>query len=507
MEDIVYSLKNLINNYPEQIYKEKILYYIENDLKNKLTTLKNKRNLLMVEKKNTDNFINDFLINKEPYFYIPNSDTYLKYDNVNFKIENESNIENCILKDLAKNKVLNKKKFRIKDTIMRKIRDTHFFSVIPNSITIQNILNFLTNNIFKTRDMSKYFLTIVGDNILKKNSNLKHLLDDKFKYLIILIQEGVSDFFKRTHHANVTFKYSWNEYDYKNSRIINTDYEMNNKDELRIYVKNNILNLIAVSVYYSNRFKNSEEFIKKIRFKKTILFLKDKTSTDIIDIFLKEMSVKETTEKKSTISTQDIIFLWKTFLNEKNYPNIMYFNTLINGLKNKYLFKDNRFYGLTCHTIDKLKNISLFWKKCMRYDNLNKTEMSEITEIFNDWVEEKTNSTEYYVDEKILTDYLVYSHNIYTIYEGGKNVTRYSYLIWDKNKETDIIFGKIKNTYKQNSSEFETSIDKCYTDYCNECSKDNNNFKIVSKNWFEKYIYQIIPEQYILKKRILNEYW
>ena len=114
MEDIVYSLKNLINNYPEQIYKEKILYYIENDLTNKLTTLKNKRNLLMVEKKHIDNFINDFLINKEPYFYITNSDTYLKYDNENFKIENESNIENCILKDLAKNKVLIKKKFRIK---------------------------------------------------------------------------------------------------------------------------------------------------------------------------------------------------------------------------------------------------------------------------------------------------------------------------------------------------------------------------------------------------------
>jgi hypothetical protein len=277
---------------------------------------------------------------------------------------------------------------------------------------------------------------------------------------------------------------------------------------MRLYIKNNILNLIAVAAYHSNRFNNSEEFIKKTRLKSTILFLKDKTPDDIIDVFFKKMDIKIDADKTSFISVSDIIFLWKLFIVEKNYPNIMYFNTLICCLKEKYTFKDNKFYGLTNHTVDKLKNINIFWKKCMKYDKTDKTELSEITEYFNDWVENKTESADYFVDEKILTGYLIYTHDIHILHIHGKNIIRYSYLTWDKQCETDTLFEIIKTKYKQKSSEFETSIDNCYTDYCKECAKENNKkYKIVSKSWFEKYIYQIIPEQYIVKKRILNEYW
>jgi len=505
MENIISALHEITASYPEQIYQEKILYFIKNDLSNKLKTIKNKKQLQTMENNNIKNYINEFLINGKPYFYIEDSETYLKYDNTSFKIENESNIENYILKDLVKNKKLNYKKYIIKDTIMRKIRDTHLFSVIPNSNTIQNVLNFFTANIFKTRDMSKYLLTVIGDNILKKNTNLKHLVDDKFKYLIILIEEGLRNFFKRHYHANTTFKYSWNEYDYKYSRIVNTDYGLNNKEAMRIYIKNNILNLIAVSVYYSNKFNNSEDFLKKIKFKKTILFLKHETPKTITDIFLKDMGVKDSSDKTNTISAQDMVFLWKSFLIEKNYPNIMYFNTLINCLKDKYTFKDNKFYGIISHTNNKLKNINIFWKKCMKYDKTCETEISEITEIFNDWVENKTNSVDYYIDERILTEYLLHAHNIH-IY--GKNTICYSYLIWDKKKEINEIFNIIKNRNNKELPEFETSIDKCYTDYCKECSREcHTNYNIVSKAWFEKYIYQIIPEKYIVKKRILNDFW
>ena len=81
----------------------------------------------------------------------------------------------------------------------------------------------------------------------------------------------------------------------------------------------------------------------------------------------------------------------------------------------------------------------------------------------------------------------------------------YYYKNWDKVKETTEIITKLKLKYKNTPILFDKSIDMIYTDYCEE-SKLLKNL-IVGKKWFEKYIIQIIPEKYIIKKRILNEYW
>ena len=60
--------------------------------------------------------------------------------------------------------------------------------------------------------------------------------------------------------------------------------------------------------------------------------------------------------------------------------------------------------------------------------------------------------------------------------------------------------------YKYNENFYEHSIDSLYGDYCNTC-KNDYKYRIVSKNWFSKYINQVIPEKYINKNRILNDYW
>ena len=56
--------------------------------------------------------------------------------------------------------------------MIKKIKCQNLFSIIPNSDTIQNCLNLLIPNIFSNKQEAKYFLTIIGDCILKKNENL-----------------------------------------------------------------------------------------------------------------------------------------------------------------------------------------------------------------------------------------------------------------------------------------------------------------------------------------------
>ena len=61
-------------------------------------------------------------------------------------------------------------KFKIKTNIIKIIKESCLFSTIPESETIQYILNNIYPNIFKTKNHIKHFLTIVGDNILGKQS-------------------------------------------------------------------------------------------------------------------------------------------------------------------------------------------------------------------------------------------------------------------------------------------------------------------------------------------------
>ena len=69
-----------------------------------------------------------------------------------------------------------------------------------------------------------------------------------------------------------------------------------------------------------------------------------------------------------------------------------------------------------------------------------------------------------------------------------------------------IIIEDIKLSYKFYPGMYEKSIQNTYMEYCMK-AKNKFDYKTVSKNYFEKYINQVIPDKYIKKKRILNDYW
>ena len=66
---------------------------------------------------------------------------------------------------------------------MKRIKQNNLLDSIPESDTIQRILSLLSD-IFNSKDEVKYFLTILGDNILKKNTNLIHIMDYNIKEFI-----------------------------------------------------------------------------------------------------------------------------------------------------------------------------------------------------------------------------------------------------------------------------------------------------------------------------------
>ena len=62
-------------------------------------------------------------------------------------------------------------KYKIKSRIIKSIQARDILSSIPESRTIQNVIGQLYPALFRTRDHAKYFLTIIGDILLKKSSS------------------------------------------------------------------------------------------------------------------------------------------------------------------------------------------------------------------------------------------------------------------------------------------------------------------------------------------------
>ena len=59
---------------------------------------------------------------------------------------------------------------------MKNIKEQSLFNIVPESITIQNVINSLYPILFSSKYAAKYFLTVIGDNILKKNNNHIHFV-------------------------------------------------------------------------------------------------------------------------------------------------------------------------------------------------------------------------------------------------------------------------------------------------------------------------------------------
>jgi hypothetical protein len=75
-------------------------------------------------------------------------------------------------------------KHRTKSHVIKQIRERNLFNCIPESDTIQRVLNLLYPSIFANKNHAKYFLTVIGDNILKKNSHLIFLINQKTKKIL-----------------------------------------------------------------------------------------------------------------------------------------------------------------------------------------------------------------------------------------------------------------------------------------------------------------------------------
>ena len=220
------TLTQLIEQYNDDPYMTNRIYqYVINQLPTvfgnmkKMNIERNNRHATLTNEQEL--FINNFMNNNQ-YFYVPSTEHFFNYDGVNYQLTNQDDILYEVLTGINRGRSLLSWKQKTKISIMRRIKDINLLDTIPESETIQSVIKTLYPFMFSSKKEAKYFLTIIGDNILKKNNNLTYFIDisakefiQKFNYISqYLIGAQLSH----------TFKHKYHDHLYEDCRVLNILY-------------------------------------------------------------------------------------------------------------------------------------------------------------------------------------------------------------------------------------------------------------------------------------------
>lgn len=506
------------NNYMLQRIHTHIVNYLPNTLTNecKINEERINRNIYLSNEQQV--FIQVFL-SKNQYFYLTNNNFFYEYNGTTFLIVKEDDIIHKLLSSISKDRVLLQWKHKTKSNIIKQIKERSLFTCIPETDTIQNILNVLYPSIFMSKNSAKYFLTIIGDNILKKNQGLIFLVSQQMKKILNELDNiafGTIGVNNATH--NFMTKYHEN-HSYENCRLIKINESFSN-EVWREILKKIGLDLLCVAVHYSKRYENSDKFIENKSEEELInyaYYLKNSNPDEIVSEFCNKYIIDTSNDIK--IEWKNLHFLWKQFLSNSNFPNIIYSNSLKNILKDLYLYNEDSdsFMGITSKYLPIQSDFIKFWENTINvvsseYHNMNdnefnhELEIDEICSLFKIWT--KTNTETLFSNGNISEENVVkilkhFFPNIEIIED--KYILNVNCSLWNKNEDISQSFEYIKTQIKNNHTLALISFDDAYNYYYKYCNI-NSHKTIVSKRYFEKYLYFKLMD-YIVYEKFIETSW
>jgi hypothetical protein len=525
IQDLFKKYEN--NEYMLQRIHNHVVNYLPSVLDNELKNHEKRVNRNMYLTNEQQIFIQVFL-NKNQYYYLPNNNCFYEYNGKNYYIIKDDDIIHKLLSNISKDRILLQWKHKTKFNILKQIKERSLFTSIPETDTIQNVLNMLYPYIFTTKNQAKYFLTILGDNILKKNQNLIFLANSKIKK--ILSEIDIISYFS-IGFTNITnnfiIKYHEN-HSYDNCRLIKVNENLSVdlwKDTL---IKNG-LDLICVATHYSNRYENSDNYLNTTadeELKNYSYYLRNVPQHEIITKFCTKYfqttsndSINNNTNK---IEWKNVHFIWKQFISSLSLPNMIYSYTLKNLLKENFSYEESSdsFINITSKYLPIESDFIKFWKKTIIINtdeqndlthNLNSNlnleeeeiEVDELCMLFKNWVKQQN-------EEVLLSSGNISEENVLKILKHffpsieiieDKYILNISCTMWNKTKDIIKSLNFIKNELNKKEFIALISFDDAYNYYVKFCNSKSYKF-IISKRYFEKYLYNKINEHVVYEKFI-----
>jgi hypothetical protein len=360
-------------------------------------------------------------------YYIQTSGLYVYYKRHQYVIFTEDDILHLIFNNLNVYPLYTSIKQQIKQKIHKKIKESSLYNTIPDSVTLQNVISFLHPLFFPTKNGSKYFMTILGDIIMKK-TNLYYFLDHSMKPFIKKLQKLISIYFCSNQLAQFKFKFC--DHPPELSRLIKTNpinFTYIKCDE-SFYI-----NLICCSIHYSNRFNNGDIFLEDMTnqtLRQEVLWIKETKKEDVLKDFIE--SYFHTSD--SEIHEKDMNFLWKLYLKQKNCIHLLQKN-IQDDLSQLINYNAPYFINITSMKLPFVKKFNSFWNKYMYEDKTEK--YLELTEILSLFIEH--NQKYHDMNEQKIKDILQYYYPDIFIVEN-RYINNMGCLLWNKKEDLSSFF-------------------------------------------------------------------
>jgi len=462
-----------------------------------------------------DNFHKVFL-SKHQYFYMPYNNIYYEYDGKTYKIVKDDDIHHNLLSTITDEGKLIQWKHKTKQTIIKNIKERSLLKSTPETYTIQNVLGFL-QTIFQTKSEAKYFLTVIGDCIFKKNiENLLYFVSSNTKKLIAMIDSIcyvttgnsiMNNFITKYHESHKTSLY----------RLIKINDASNSfSQEIVKDVLNNMgIDLLCVACHYSERYTNADNYLKTKTDDVHAQYFVYNSTEKIIDDFIGQCIEKVNSE--SNINWKNMHYIWKLYLTSINIPNMIYsiqLQTILLGkLENMNENGNIIFTHITSKYLPNVSSFLSFWDKyiVISFDNNmdDEYEIDEIATLYKNSEQKNYNDVKQISDANMIQMICHYfSPQVEVI--DNKYITNIRCNLWSKQDDIMEFLNSYKSSQQSSISSELISFDDLYNKYKTYFKAkgviDQKSYPIVSKQFFEKLLtYQL--SEYIHFDKFVSSKW
>ena len=493
-ESLLLKIEHLYQLYEKnQHVLQKLDNYVSNTLPCLLSNIVYQQNQKLVIKKNDEQFIESFyrnFIQKYLIYYIPTFETFFILQATKFERLDEDDLYHLILQTLSheSSSISSTLKHKTKHFIIKKCKETSIETFIPESNMIQDVLNIFIP-FFISKNMTKYFFTIIGDQILKKNTSSIYFLPNYTKKFIREISQSSIYYFHNDFISSL-FKFKYHDSFHLNDiRLISFhSNSFSNVDYFHHQCKDLFFSFIFVCLHYSQRYKSSDEYILSksydILLYNHAFTFKQQTLQKLIQNFVIETFdfVKQSTLSSLSISFKNIHFFWKQYLEEKNIPLLLYQNELKTSIKEIIGYDEinDSFLGITSKKLCYVNRFIQFWEETITEDIHIDYDIDEFVSLYQQWNQKGKNQMPL-CENQMIELILHFYPNI--VIENNKHILGISCSLWNKKQcISEFIQYYLTN---ENSLDKQTMIE-LYTQYC-EYSKIVKKL-IVNKDTFEKEI-------------------
>jgi len=524
-----HSVKKLIELFEEYEGNNYVTSRLEYYIQNLPTWINNDINNYEKRMNRTNELTNEYeifckiFLSKYKYFYLPSNNCFYEYDDKTYKIIKEDNIHYQLLYTITIEGKLVQWKHKTKTHIIKLIKERNLFTSIPETYTIQAVLGFLQTTLFENKDSAKYFLTVLGDNILKKNNEFIYIVTQNTKKILGLIEDiglltlgsSIVQNFITKHHDS---------HNRGNYRLIKTIDITVSLDVIKEILNKIGVDLLCVASHYSKRYNNAECYLtlkkkenENTELTKHALFFVNNSSQQIIDDFVSKC-LTESSDETFIISWKNMHYIWKLYLSHINIPNMIYSNHLKEILKTKFSYKadNDSFTKITSKYLPQISMFLHFWEKYITIDNSSFNEY-EIDELLCLYKYVNTQSVSITENEMIKFINHFFSPEVFIL--ENKFVINIKCSLWNKcdNIQSFLDYYKCSQITNKNDSNNENSIDQgllpiddlynSYQSFCNASMYVNNTSNmIVSKHYFENYISNEL-KQFIQFEKFIGVGW